>query len=143
MRIASFGGNSSNTASIVFNVHGYEHYYWDDTSIGTNQTIQTTTFRGILKIAGVTGVDGPSEIAVPTDGGNASYSYTRGVVYGSFGAKWPVQGSDSAEIRQYVNGSYVGGANFSHEGFSFSNNTATLTPAANAANDYKFMIFTK
>ena len=95
LRIATFGGNESNAMWIDF-YPDRDDCRWGqwDKGIGSNHTTIFTNYIGWPEVSGNTGIGGPSEIAVPTDGSDASYTFTRGVIYDTLGAKWPLQGSD-------------------------------------------------
>ena len=110
LRIASFGGDSSNYASIGFGPDGHDHHDWAHANIGTNQTLYTTQYLGNPTIYGMTDIEGSNEIAVPTDGTTATYTFKRGVVYDTLGAKWPVQGSYKGVVKEYYGEGYIYGS---------------------------------
>ncbi|MBR6917866.1 MAG: dockerin type I repeat-containing protein [Clostridia bacterium] len=144
-RTAPVGG-MHNSDSISFKVgEAPEFAGWTALNVGSNFTEYTTDWTSPPYIEGILPVKGPSTIDVPTDGSSASYDFSHGLIYDNLGSEWPVQALEQVEVREYVSDSYVGGNFFSHTGVSFSNNnnTVTLTPAANAKNDYKFLIIYK
>ena len=145
LRVASMGGmHNSNSISFVVG-EAPEFAGWTALNVGTEFTAFTNDWTSPAYIYGILPVEGPDTIEVPTNGGSVSYDYSHGLIYDNFGAEWPIQSLNIVEVRKYVSDSYIGSDYFSHTGVSFSNNnnTVTLTQAANAKSDYKFLIIYK
>ena len=145
LRVASMGGMHNSNSVLFASGEAPNFKGWTTLSVGTEFTAYTNDWELPPYIYGILPVEGPSTIDVPTNGDSVSYDYSHGLIYDNFGAEWPIQDLNIVETRQYVSDSYVGSDYFSHTGVSFSNNknTVTLTPEANAKNDYKFLIIYK